>query len=113
MLYEIVLLLCLMFLYLLTFSIYQLMAEEKGLLVDVEGFNIAMEAARERSRNAQTKVSCLLQCPLFVRNFLTPNKIKRQTKTMTNINTRLLFFPPLPNFLLLLSASWRCYCHGC
>ncbi|KAJ1389653.1 Translation protein, beta-barrel domain superfamily [Sesbania bispinosa] len=33
----------------------QLMAEEKGLLVDVEGFNKAMEAARERSRNAQTK----------------------------------------------------------
>lgn len=33
----------------------QLMAEEKGLLVDVEGFNSAMEAARERSRNAQTK----------------------------------------------------------
>lgn len=33
------------------------MAEEKGLLVDVEGFNSAMEAARERSRNAQTKVS--------------------------------------------------------
>ncbi|XP_054823230.1 alanine--tRNA ligase [Prosopis cineraria] len=33
----------------------QLMAEEKGLLVDVEGFNLAMEEARERSRNAQTK----------------------------------------------------------
>ncbi|KAF7801233.1 alanine--tRNA ligase isoform X2 [Senna tora] len=33
----------------------QLMAEEKGLLVDVEGFNRAMEEARERSRNAQTK----------------------------------------------------------
>ncbi|KAL6494838.1 hypothetical protein OROGR_031638 [Orobanche gracilis] len=33
----------------------QLMAEEKGLHVDVKGFNSAMEAARERSRNAQTK----------------------------------------------------------
>ncbi|KAI4356968.1 hypothetical protein L6164_000945 [Bauhinia variegata] len=33
----------------------QLMAEERGLLVDVEGFNSAMETARERSRNAQTK----------------------------------------------------------
>ncbi|XP_061342077.1 alanine--tRNA ligase-like [Gastrolobium bilobum] len=33
----------------------QLMAEEKGLLVDVNGFNSAMEAARERSRNAQTR----------------------------------------------------------
>ncbi|KAK7312790.1 hypothetical protein VNO77_36930 [Canavalia gladiata] len=33
----------------------QLMAEEKGLVVDVKGFNSAMEAARERSRNAQTK----------------------------------------------------------
>ncbi|KAF9614643.1 hypothetical protein IFM89_019620 [Coptis chinensis] len=33
----------------------QLMAEELGLSVDVEGFNIAMDEARERSRNAQTK----------------------------------------------------------
>lgn len=73
MLYEFVVRLCFMFLYFLTFSIYQLMAEEKGLLVDVKGFNSAMEAARERSRNAQTKVSCLLQCffsvPKFLLNF--------------------------------------------
>ncbi|KAJ7942686.1 Alanine--tRNA ligase [Quillaja saponaria] len=33
----------------------QLMAEERGLVVDVKGFNSAMDAARERSRNAQTK----------------------------------------------------------
>ncbi|OIW08834.1 hypothetical protein TanjilG_16415 [Lupinus angustifolius] len=33
----------------------QLMAEEAQLIVDVEGFNSAMEDARERSRNAQTK----------------------------------------------------------
>ncbi|WJX45090.1 alanine--tRNA ligase [Trifolium repens] len=33
----------------------QLMAEEKKLQVDVEGFNSAMEAARERSRTAQNK----------------------------------------------------------
>ncbi|KAL3591736.1 hypothetical protein D5086_010376 [Populus alba] len=33
----------------------QLMAEERGLWVDVEGFNNAMDEARERSRNAQTK----------------------------------------------------------
>ncbi|XP_020214263.1 alanine--tRNA ligase [Cajanus cajan] len=33
----------------------QLMAEEKGLVVDVKGFDNAMEAARERSRSAQTK----------------------------------------------------------
>lgn len=33
----------------------QLMAEERGLAVDVEGFNIAMEEARERSRSAQNK----------------------------------------------------------
>ncbi|KAK9053746.1 hypothetical protein SSX86_024820 [Deinandra increscens subsp. villosa] len=33
----------------------QLMAEERGLVVDVEGFNIAMNEARERSRNAQNK----------------------------------------------------------
>lgn len=32
------------------------MAEERGLAVDVEGFNIAMEEARERSRSAQNKV---------------------------------------------------------
>ncbi|KAJ4710420.1 Alanine--tRNA ligase [Melia azedarach] len=33
----------------------QLMAEERGLLVDIEGFNNAMEEARERSRSAQNK----------------------------------------------------------
>lgn len=33
----------------------QLMAEERGLLVDVEGFNNAMEEARERSRSAQNR----------------------------------------------------------
>ncbi|XP_010523577.1 PREDICTED: alanine--tRNA ligase-like isoform X2 [Tarenaya hassleriana] len=33
----------------------QLMAEERGLVVDVEGFNKAMEEARERSRSAQNK----------------------------------------------------------
>lgn len=32
------------------------MAEERGLTVDVEGFNVAMDHARERSRNAQNKV---------------------------------------------------------
>ncbi|KAL5699022.1 alanine--tRNA ligase [Ranunculus cassubicifolius] len=33
----------------------QLMAEERGLIVDVDGFNNAMEAARKRSREAQTQ----------------------------------------------------------
>ncbi|CAM8955685.1 unnamed protein product [Rhodiola kirilowii] len=33
----------------------QLMAEERGLTVDVEGFNVAMDEARERSRNVQSK----------------------------------------------------------
>uniref|UniRef100_A0A2P2L2W2 Alanine--tRNA ligase n=1 Tax=Rhizophora mucronata TaxID=61149 RepID=A0A2P2L2W2_RHIMU len=33
----------------------QLMAEERGLQVDVEGFNNAMDEARERSRSAQNK----------------------------------------------------------
>ncbi|KAK7264134.1 hypothetical protein RJT34_31738 [Clitoria ternatea] len=33
----------------------QLMAEETGLIVDVKGFDSAMETARERSRSAQTK----------------------------------------------------------
>ncbi|GMH09198.1 hypothetical protein Nepgr_011038 [Nepenthes gracilis] len=33
----------------------QLMAEERGLTVDVNGFNIAMDEARERSRTAQNK----------------------------------------------------------
>lgn len=32
------------------------MAEERGLSVDVDGFNHAMDEARERSRSAQTKV---------------------------------------------------------
>lgn len=36
------------------------MAEERGLVVDVEGFNKAMDEARERSRNAQNKVQYLL-----------------------------------------------------
>lgn len=35
---------------------YQLMAEERGLVVDTEGFNTAMDEAKERSRNAQNKV---------------------------------------------------------
>ncbi|KAH7372887.1 hypothetical protein KP509_17G026800 [Ceratopteris richardii] len=34
----------------------QLMAEERGLSVDVEGFNHAMEEAREKARNARGKV---------------------------------------------------------
>lgn len=34
----------------------QLMAEERGLTVDVEGFNIAMEEAREKARSARNKV---------------------------------------------------------
>ncbi|KAL6001807.1 hypothetical protein ACLOJK_041785 [Asimina triloba] len=33
----------------------QLMAEEKGLAVDMEGFNKAMDEAREKSRNASSK----------------------------------------------------------
>ncbi|KAF5749898.1 alanine--tRNA ligase [Tripterygium wilfordii] len=33
----------------------QLMAEERGLSVDVESFNVAMEDARERSRSSQSK----------------------------------------------------------
>lgn len=33
----------------------QLMAEERGLVVDVEGFNQAMEEAREKARNARGK----------------------------------------------------------
>ena len=39
---------------------FQLMAEERGLLVDVDGFNKAMEEARERSRSAQNKVLQLI-----------------------------------------------------
>ncbi|PWA51613.1 alanyl-tRNA synthetase [Artemisia annua] len=37
----------------------QLMAEERKLVVDVEGFNLAMSEARERSRNAQNKQSAV------------------------------------------------------
>lgn len=32
------------------------MAEERGLIVDVEGFNNAMDEAREKSRSARNKV---------------------------------------------------------
>lgn len=32
------------------------MAEERGLTVDVEGFNIAMEEARQKARSARSKV---------------------------------------------------------
>ena len=46
------------------------MAEEKGLVVDVKGFDSAMEAARERSRSAQTKVSYVLECLFSVPKFL-------------------------------------------
>jgi alanyl-tRNA synthetase len=48
------------------------MAEEKKLQVDVEGFNSAMEAARERSRTAQNKVgfaSVSLYGPKFLLSF--------------------------------------------
>lgn len=41
------------------------MAEERGLVVDVDGFNIAMSEARERSRNAQNKVNHLLSSPFM------------------------------------------------
>lgn len=57
----------------LYFSFYQLMAEEKGLLVDVEGFNVAMDEARERSRNAQTKVVYLFELVYFEPYYLSPN----------------------------------------
>lgn len=36
------------------------MAEERGLVVDFEGFNSSMEEARERSRSAQNKVAFVL-----------------------------------------------------
>ncbi|KAK9149863.1 hypothetical protein Scep_008620 [Stephania cephalantha] len=36
-------------------SLFHLMAEERGLAIDVEGYNIAMEEAKQRSRNAQNK----------------------------------------------------------
>lgn len=35
---------------------FQLMAEERGLIVDVEGFNEAMDEARVKSRSARNKV---------------------------------------------------------
>lgn len=36
------------------------MAEERGLSVDVEGFNIAMEEARQKARTARSKVCSAL-----------------------------------------------------
>jgi len=35
------------------------MAEEKGLTVDVEGFNNAMDEARQKARSARNKVYLL------------------------------------------------------
>ncbi|GKB34123.1 hypothetical protein Tco_0879065 [Tanacetum coccineum] len=35
----------------------QLLAEEKGLVVDVDGFNLAMRDARKRSRSTHNKQS--------------------------------------------------------
>lgn len=58
------------------------MAEEKGLVVDVKGFDTAMEAARERSRSAQTKVSYLISsnvsfmCTCFLFVLKTPDIFK-------------------------------------
>lgn len=49
------------------------MAEERGLLVDVEGFNKAMEEARERSRSAQNKVFQLSFFIYFLEECLMPN----------------------------------------
>lgn len=48
----------------------QLMAEERGLVVDIEGFNIAMNEARERSRNAQNKVAVFVLFLLFWASYL-------------------------------------------
>lgn len=42
---------------------FQLMAEERGLLVDVDGFNKAIDEMKERSRSAQNKV---FQLPFFL-----------------------------------------------
>jgi len=53
-----------------TFSIYQLMAEEKKLQVDFEGFNRAMKAARERSKTAPKKVFVYFSVPFRCQNSL-------------------------------------------
>ena len=42
--------------YIVTCTDFQLMAEERGLVVDVEGFNKAMDEARDRARAARIKV---------------------------------------------------------
>ena len=62
---------------------YQLMAEESGLRVDVTGFNITMDEARERSRNAQKKgVGCCLVFPIFSNSVVIYMKImKRKINT--------------------------------
>jgi len=69
--------LCLFYLFPNIFLLYQLMAEEKGLVVDVKGFDRAMEAARERSRSAQTRyLICLnvsFMCTCFLLVLKTPD----------------------------------------
>lgn len=49
------------------------MAEERGLLVDIEGFNNAMEEARERSRSAQNKVLYVVHSVLRILCAYNPN----------------------------------------
>lgn len=43
------------------------MAEERGLLVDIEGFKVAMNEARERSRSAQHKVRIFMNYVIYFR----------------------------------------------
>ena len=38
------------------FFSFQLMAEERGLIVDIDGYNAAMEEARQKARSARNKV---------------------------------------------------------
>lgn len=42
----------------LFFPPYQLMAEERGLTVDIDGYNAAMEEARQKARSARNRVRC-------------------------------------------------------
>ena len=47
------------------------MAEERGLIVDVQGFNAAMDEARERSRSAQNKVLIICFYRLLSKSIIT------------------------------------------
>ncbi|KAK1256907.1 Alanine--tRNA ligase [Acorus gramineus] len=70
----------------------QLMAEERGLEVDVEGFNIAMDEARRKARNARNQF-LLLRRPRLRHLSRRPEEVSLRDRPTVrfNIDGRLVF----------------------